>query len=312
MTHGDCASSHASATCWRADAALGGDLGEGRVVARPVPWRHRARRAGSTGRKARPSSAHTSISGRLLRKAGENWFCTLTSPSPITLCASRIWSGFGVGEAHPGDLAGVVDLLEGADDVLVGHLGIGPVVLPERDLLDAQPLAGWRRRPRAGARRELSRAHAPSSARTCPPLVASTTSSRRPSSSSRPAIRRSLAPCAPAPELVTRPVGVGRVEQGDARIDRRPHRLGQLLARLGAGLVERHQAEADGADAQSADGVVPELSCVHDVIRTRPGNGRRAQTGRRSARAATRSSGALSRHASKVSSASSSRSMPSR
>ena len=41
-----------------------------------------------------PSSSHTSISGRLLRNAGENWFCTLTSASPSTDLPSRIWSGF--------------------------------------------------------------------------------------------------------------------------------------------------------------------------------------------------------------------------
>ena len=49
--------------------------------------------SGLHGRNARPSSSQTSISGRLLRKAGENWFCTLTSASPRAACAARICSG---------------------------------------------------------------------------------------------------------------------------------------------------------------------------------------------------------------------------
>ena len=49
--------------------------------------------SGLHGRKAMPSSAHRSSSGRLLRKAGENWFCTDTSRPPSTSRASRIWAG---------------------------------------------------------------------------------------------------------------------------------------------------------------------------------------------------------------------------
>ncbi len=41
-----------------------------------------------------PSSSHRSSSGSLVRKAGENWFCTETRrPSRISF-ASRICSGF--------------------------------------------------------------------------------------------------------------------------------------------------------------------------------------------------------------------------
>ena len=43
--------------------------------------------------KARPSSPHSSSSGREDRNPGENWFCTATRRSPRMLWASRIWSG---------------------------------------------------------------------------------------------------------------------------------------------------------------------------------------------------------------------------
>ena len=74
---------------------------------------------------------------------------------------------------------------------------------------------------------------------------------------------RSFSPCEPAPFSSPGPVGVGGVEEGDPRVDRGPHRRGQLVAGLAAALVEGHQAEADRADPQAADRVVPELSCVH-------------------------------------------------
>ena len=48
--------------------------------------------------------------------------------------------GVGVGEPDHADLPRVRDVLQRADDLVVGHLRVGPVVLPERDLVDAQPL----------------------------------------------------------------------------------------------------------------------------------------------------------------------------
>ena len=74
----------------RADTQFVGDLGERGMLGGELPWHRSDHRAGSTaGRPARARS-HTSISGRLLRNAGENWFCTLTSASPSTSCAPRI------------------------------------------------------------------------------------------------------------------------------------------------------------------------------------------------------------------------------
>ena len=64
-------------------------------------------------------------------------------------------------------------------------------------------------------------------------------------------------------ELVAGPVGVGGVEEGDARVERGAHRVGELLAGLGAGLVEGHQAEPDGAHPDASCLVVADLSCLH-------------------------------------------------
>ena len=152
MTTGDWASSQASATCCGLTPLLGGHLGEGRVVigerlgvAQPAERAPREERqaelgahvdlgtAAAEGRRELVLHAHQPVADHLVRQ-----------PDLI---------GVGVRDADPRDLAGVLDLLEGADDLFVRHLRIGPVVLPERDLLDAQPLAGWRRRPRAGGPR---------------------------------------------------------------------------------------------------------------------------------------------------------------
>src|SRR5690606_27103043 len=47
--------------------------------------------------------------------------------------------GVCVGQPHHADLARVGDLLEGADGLLIGHVRVGAVVLPQGDLLDTEP-----------------------------------------------------------------------------------------------------------------------------------------------------------------------------
>ena len=54
--------------------------------------------------------------------------------------------------------------------------------------------------------------------------------------------------------LVAGAVGVGGVEEGHARVERRGDGVEELLARLRAGLVEGHQAEPDGADLLVSEG----------------------------------------------------------
>ena len=76
----------------RAHAVRLGDHCEGAVLVAELLGRREA--AERTPRQeGSPSSSQTSISGRLLRNAGENWFCTLTSASPSTYLPSRICSG---------------------------------------------------------------------------------------------------------------------------------------------------------------------------------------------------------------------------
>ena len=67
-------------------------------------------------------------------------------------------------------------------------------------------------------------------------------------------------------ELVAGTVGVRRVEQRHARVEGGPHRVGELLPRLRAGLVEGHQAEADGPHLDAAHLVIADLSCLHGTL----------------------------------------------
>ena len=139
MTTGDWASSQASATCCAltpracATSAKAGCLSASSLASPRPP-------SGLHGRKARPSSSQTSISGRLLRKAGLNWFWTLDERVAEDGVGGADLVGVRVGEADHGDLAGVGDLLEGADDLVVGDLRVRAVVLPECELLDAETL----------------------------------------------------------------------------------------------------------------------------------------------------------------------------
>ncbi len=76
--------------------------------------------------------------------------------------------------------------------------------------------------------------------------------------------------------VVAGAVGVGGVEERDAGVQRRGDGVEELLARLGAGLVEGHQAEADGADPVGSEG-----SCLHVVDSTTRAGGRLHPQGRR-------------------------------
>ena len=92
ITHGDCARAQASVTrCGLTPRASATSANA--ACLSPTSLAEESPPSGDHGRNARPSSSQTSISGRLLRKAGENWFCTLASASPSTRWASRICSG---------------------------------------------------------------------------------------------------------------------------------------------------------------------------------------------------------------------------
>jgi hypothetical protein len=64
-------------------------------------------------------------------------------------------------------------------------------------------------------------------------------------------------------QLLAGTVGIGGVEERDPGVERGPEGVEQLVARLAAGLVEGHQAEADGADLDAADRVVADGPCMH-------------------------------------------------
>src|SRR5690606_6839407 len=90
MTTGLRASSQARQTCC-------GETPRASPISAKASRRSRALRmppSGDQGRKARPSSAQTSISGSLERNRGEYWFCTLTRRSPRMAWAVLICSGF--------------------------------------------------------------------------------------------------------------------------------------------------------------------------------------------------------------------------
>ena len=151
---------------------------------------------------------------------------------------------------------------ERADDLGVVDLRVGPVVLPQRDLLDAEPLqAGVDGLPQVLGL--LSVAHSPPSVRTWPPLVASSTWSREAELVEQPRDQLLVRALGVGAELVTGAVGVRGVEQRDAGVDGGPHGVGELLARLGAGLVEGHQAEPDRTHLDASYLVISDLSCLH-------------------------------------------------
>ena len=70
--------------------------------------------------------------------SSESWFCTETMSAIAS--ASWIWSRVGVGDADPADLALVLELLERADRLGVGHVRVGAVVLVEVDPVGAERL----------------------------------------------------------------------------------------------------------------------------------------------------------------------------
>ncbi len=165
--------------------------------------------------------------------------------------------GVGVRQPDPRDLAGVGDLLQRADDVGVVDLWIGAVVLPQRDLLDAEPLQAG-----VDGLLEVAGRAVGGPATAVGAHVATLGGEHHVLAHAelveQPGDQPLVLTLRVRPLLVPRPVGVGGVEERDAGVERGADRVGELLARLGAGLVEGHEAEADGAHLLVAD-----LSCLH-------------------------------------------------
>ena len=139
MTTGDWASSHASATCCGADAACGGDLGEGGVLVGELLGV-----AEATERAPREEGEAELLADVDLGAAAAEGRAELVLDAHEGVAEHGVGGadllGVRVGEADHGDLAAVGDLLEGADDLVVGHVRVGAVVLPQRELLDAEAL----------------------------------------------------------------------------------------------------------------------------------------------------------------------------
>ena len=122
-----------------ADAAVPGDLGEGGVLlGELLGVGEAAQRAPRQEREAELladvdlGAARAELGAELVLHAHER----VAEDGVRGADLLRV----GVGEADVGDLAAVGDLLERADDLVVGDLGIGAVVLPERQLLHAEAL----------------------------------------------------------------------------------------------------------------------------------------------------------------------------
>ena len=97
-----------------------------------------------------------------------------------TACARRMVAARGLGEAQVADLARLDELRHGADGLLDRDRRVDAVLVVEVDVVDAEALQGGVAGRATYSGRPLMPSRAPSSPRSLPNLVASTTSSRRP------------------------------------------------------------------------------------------------------------------------------------
>jgi len=163
-----------------------------------------------------------------------------------------------------GDLAAARDLVERADDLVVRHRGIRPVMLPQLDLLDAEtPEARVDGPAQVGG----GAVGPPSTARgaNVTPLGGQQRPVPHAQLIEEGGDQSLVLALGVGAALVAGAVGVRGVEEGDARVQRLADRVEQLLARLGAGLVEGHRAETDRADLVLAEG-----TCLHAPDPTGP------------------------------------------
>jgi hypothetical protein len=171
---------------------------------------------------------------------------------------------------HP-HLPGVADLRQRADHVGIVDLRVGPVVLPQVDLLHPQPLQA---RVHGGVQVLRPAVEPPAPAVSADVTALGGQQHPVPDSElvEEPGDQQLVLALRSRPELVAGTVGVRGVEQGDAGVQCREHRVGELVARLRAGLVEGHQPEPDRAHLDSSDPVVPDLSCSHGGLVPRSGH----------------------------------------
>src|SRR4051794_34842899 len=148
-------------------------------------------------------------------------------------------------------LTGLDQLLDRAGDLLDGHLRVDPVLVEQVDGLGAQP-----------AQRTLDRGadvlRPAGDAGLLTVLVKGEAELRRDDD----AVADRLQRLADQLLVVERAVHLGRVEEGDATVDRRPEEGDHLLAwRSGAeGLAHSHAAEAERGHLQGAGA---EGACLH-------------------------------------------------
>ena len=267
MTTGDWASSQASATCWALTPRSSATSLRRPGACRPAPWRRPGRRAGSTaGRPGRAPRTRRSRAG-CCGTAGENWFCTLTSASPSDLVRRPDLVGVGVGQAdHARPCRESCDLPQRADHLVVGRPSGRAGGAATARSARRRGAAGWRRRPRAGAGGELSRPQLAAVGADVAALGGQQHAVAHAQLVEQSGDQPLVLALGAGALLVAGSVGVGGVEERDAGVERRPHGVGELLAGLGAGLVEGHQAEPDRADLDASDVVVADLSCLHSLV----------------------------------------------
>ena len=137
MTTGASASSHASAICCGLTPRASASSWNAECC-RPMSPARRMPPSGDHGRKAMPSAAQWSSSGRLERNAGENWFCTDDEPAVEDRVRLVDLGDVRIRDPRHLDHAVVEQVADGADRVGVRNLRVRPVELVQPDRLDAE------------------------------------------------------------------------------------------------------------------------------------------------------------------------------
>ena len=203
-----------------------------RLVAAEVPAGRSSARVSVPVRKPRPSGEYGTKPIPSARQVGRISFSMPALPERVLGLqgADRMHGvrpadvgGAGLGEAQVADFAGPDQLGHGADDVLDRHGRVDPVLVQQVDAVGVQPPEGRVDDLADVLRPAVDARSRPSAPIRKPNLVASSTRSRRAPASSRPT----------SFSFSKGPVDLGRVEQGDPRVDRLEQRglgLGALAA----------------------------------------------------------------------------------
>src|SRR5918999_609603 len=240
----------------RRDAVGGGDLGEGDVPAteRPRP----ADAAEGRPRQEGDAELGTQLELRLAgAKPRRELVLDAGQAAAQDLAGDPDLVGVGVRDAGQPDLAGVEQVAQRPDGVLIWHLRVRPVVLIQADGLDAERLE----RALAGRLDVVGPPVDRPAAAGRAGMAALGRHEHRVAITAPPAERRGDEPFVVTHVGVVGGVGIRRVDQRDARVERgvdRPDRLGLVGQVTTNG--HRHGAEADRRNGDIANG-----SCLHET-----------------------------------------------